>query len=78
MKKIVNYISTSLVLLLVSSVITAQDVEFKAANFKDKKDEFKAAETSLKKGEEYLQLGNTAIYEIKDPGNNFKAALIVA
>jgi outer membrane protein OmpA-like peptidoglycan-associated protein/tetratricopeptide (TPR) repeat protein len=76
MKKIVNYISTSLVVLLLSSVIIAQDVEFKAANFKDKKDEFKAAEASLKKGEEFLQLGNTAIYEIKDPGNNFKAALI--
>jgi len=60
--------------LFISNVY-AQDVEFKAGNFKDKKDEFKTALEHFKKGDEFLELGNEAIYTVKSPGNNFKAAL---
>ena len=60
--------------LFISNVY-AQDVEFKAGNFKDKKDEFKSALEHFKKGDEFLELGNEAIYTVKSPGNNFKAAL---
>ena len=53
----------------------AQNVEFKAANFKDKKEELKKALDHIKKGDEFLEVGNEAIYAVLSPGNNFKAAL---
>jgi outer membrane protein OmpA-like peptidoglycan-associated protein/tetratricopeptide (TPR) repeat protein len=73
MKK-VHYIT--LLGILFAMNLLAQDVEFKSANFKDKKDEFKIAEGHYKKGEEYLKIGNAAIYEVRDPGLNFKLAIL--
>ena len=55
--------------------IFAQDVEFKSANFKDKKEEFKVALEHIKKGDEFLELGNEAIYSVQNPRLNFHLAL---
>ena len=57
------------------SNIYAQDVAFKAGNFKDKKDAFKSALAHFEKGDDFLELGNESIYTVKSPGNNFKAAI---
>lgn len=62
-------------LFFIGSVAFAQDVEFKAGNFKENKDEFKVALEHFEKGQEYLAAGNEAIYAVLDPGNNFFAAL---
>jgi len=72
-----NTIKTILFLFVAfsSTMIKAQDVEFKAANFKDKKDDFKVAMEHFKKGDEYLELGNQAIYDVQNPGINFHLAL---
>jgi outer membrane protein OmpA-like peptidoglycan-associated protein/tetratricopeptide (TPR) repeat protein len=65
-----------LLAIFIGNQLLAQDVEFKAGNFKEKKEEFKVAEAQLKKGEEYLAAGNAAVYEVRDPGLNFKLAII--
>jgi outer membrane protein OmpA-like peptidoglycan-associated protein/tetratricopeptide (TPR) repeat protein len=57
------------------SNIYAQDIEFKAGNFKDKKDEFKNALAHFEKGDDFLELGNESIYTVNSPGNNFTAAI---
>lgn len=62
-------------LFFIGSVALAQDVEFKAGNFKEQKDEFKVALGYFEKGQEYLEAGNEAIYAVLDPGNNFHAAI---
>lgn len=62
-------------LFFIGGVSLAQDVEFKAGNFKEQKDEFKAALEHFEKGQEFLKAGNEAIYAVVDPGNNFKAAI---
>ncbi|HLP12852.1 MAG TPA: OmpA family protein [Flavobacteriales bacterium] len=53
----------------------AQSVEFKEANFKDKKEELKKAKEAIKKGDEYLKDGNDLILETKSPGKNFDLAI---
>lgn len=53
----------------------AQDVEFKASNFKDQKDEFKAIEEGLETAEPLFEAGFNAVFNVKDPGLNFKKAL---
>lgn len=53
----------------------AQDVAFKASNFKDDKDKYKVAEEHYEKGIEFLELGNEAIYAVVNPENNFEAAI---
>lgn len=63
-------------LFFIGSITFAQDVEFKAANFKESKDEFKTAFEHFEKGQTYLAAGNEAIYAVVNPGNNFHAALI--
>jgi len=55
--------------------VSAQDVEFKSANFKDDKDGFKNAKEAMDKGDEYFELGNEAVFAVKSPGNNYKLAL---
>lgn len=55
--------------------VSAQDVEFKAANFKDGKEGFKKAKEAIDKGDEYFVLGNEAIFAVKSPGINYKLAL---
>jgi len=53
----------------------AQNVEFKAANFKDDKEGLKKAEEAIKKGDEFLTLGNEAIFQVQSPGFNYQKAL---
>lgn len=53
----------------------AQNVEFKAANFKDDKEGLKKAEDAIKKGDEFLTLGNEAVFLVQSPGFNFQKAL---
>lgn len=52
-----------------------QNVEFKAANFKDDKEGLKNATDAIKKGDEFRTLGMEAIFATKDPGVNFLLAL---
>lgn len=54
----------------------AQDIPFKAGNFKDDKDNFKIALEQYNKGQVFLKSGNEAIYNVVNPENSFKAALI--
>lgn len=62
---------------LVGSVITtyAQNVEFKAANFKDDKEGLKKATDAIKKGDEYFAVANEAIFQVQNPGLNYALAL---
>lgn len=53
----------------------AQNVEFKAANFKEDKEGLKKAEEAIKKGDEFSALGNEAIFQVQSPGFNFQKAL---
>jgi outer membrane protein OmpA-like peptidoglycan-associated protein/tetratricopeptide (TPR) repeat protein len=55
--------------------ISAQNVEFKAANFKDDKDGLKAATDAIKIGDEYFKIANEAVFIIKSPGLNYELAL---
>lgn len=66
----------TLVTILLAATGMAQNVEFKSANFKDDKDGLKAATEAIKKGDEYFELGNTAVFEVKSPGLNYELALI--
>ncbi|MFN5983079.1 MAG: OmpA family protein [Fluviicola sp.] len=61
--------------VLFTSVSFGQNVEFKAANFKDKKEEFKKAEDAISKGNEFFKVGMEAVFNVKDVGLNFKQAL---
>ncbi|MFN3343667.1 MAG: tetratricopeptide repeat protein, partial [Flavobacteriales bacterium] len=63
------------ILLFAASALNAQNVEFKSANFKDKKEEFKAATDGIDKGDDFLKKGNALILETKDPGDNFLLAI---
>jgi outer membrane protein OmpA-like peptidoglycan-associated protein/tetratricopeptide (TPR) repeat protein len=67
-------IITSL-LLVTTFLVSAQNVEFKSSNFKDDKDGFKAATEAIKTGDEYFELGNEAIFQVKSPGLNYDLAL---
>lgn len=60
----------------ITSIGFGQNIEFKAANFKDKKEEFKKAEEAIEKGETFFKLGNEAVFLVQDPGNQFSKALI--
>lgn len=71
MKKII----ISSIAVIFSFLVQAQNVEFKAANFKDDKEGLKKAEDAIKKGDEFLALGNEAIFQVQDPGLNFQKAL---
>ena len=52
-----------------------QEVEFKAANFKDDKDGFKKAKDEMDIGTELYILGNEAVFMVQDPKLNYKKAL---
>lgn len=45
----------------------AQDVEFKAGNFKDDKEGFAKANAAFEKGNEYWELGNAQVFIVKSP-----------
>ncbi|MBL4752107.1 MAG: OmpA family protein [Flavobacteriales bacterium] len=53
----------------------AQNVEFKAANFKDKKDAFNAIIEKMKVAEPILEAANEDIANVRDPHNKFKDVL---
>ena len=55
--------------------VNAQNVDFKAANFKDDKDGLKAATDAIKTGDEYFALANEAFFQVKSPGLNYSLAL---
>lgn len=69
------YTLITAVVTLFCFTVSAQDVEFKAANFKDDKEGFKKAKEAIDKGDEYFVLGNEAIFAVKSPGLNYKLAL---
>ena len=69
-----NTIITGLLLIL-TLWAQGQNVEFKAANFKDDKEGLKKAEDAIKKGDEFLALGKEAIFNVQSPGLNFQKAL---
>ncbi|MGB0934420.1 MAG: OmpA family protein [Lishizhenia sp.] len=73
MKFINNTIYT--ICFLFSFAVFGQNVEFKSANFKEQKEELKAVLEGLKSAEEYFELGLTAVFEVREPGLNFKKAL---
>src|SRR3990172_12498531 len=52
-----------------------KNIEFKASNFKDKKEEFKDAVTNIKAGDEFLEIANEAVVVVKNPGEMFIKAL---
>jgi outer membrane protein OmpA-like peptidoglycan-associated protein len=54
---------------------SAQNVDFKAANFKDDKDGLKKAIENIKKGDGFRDAGNDAVLATKDPGLNFELAI---
>lgn len=64
-----------ILILLVFGGVQAQNIEFKRSNFKDQTDEFKKAKDAIDKGEEYYTVAAEAIFEVRDPGLNFKLAL---
>ncbi|MFQ5335355.1 MAG: hypothetical protein ACE5DN_04710, partial [Flavobacteriales bacterium] len=69
------------VILLICAVfylamcVKGQDVEFKAANFKNDKEGLKQALSSIKAGDADLELGNEAVALVQHPGLHFKKAL---
>jgi outer membrane protein OmpA-like peptidoglycan-associated protein/tetratricopeptide (TPR) repeat protein len=69
-----NILST-LLLIFVSIFAFAQNVEFKSANFKDKKEELKKAQDDIERGDEFWKLGNEAIFNVSDYGLNYKKAV---
>ncbi len=66
---------TIIIATLTLGFAQAQDVEFKASNFKDDKEGFKKATDNIKAGDEFFELANTAIFEVKSPGLNYAKAL---
>lgn len=71
MKRILYTLSLS----IFAVAVTAQNVEFKSANFKDDKDGLNKAIDNIKLGDEALELGNEAIIAVTDPGDYFEQAL---
>lgn len=64
-----------LITLLTGFTVSAQSVDFKAANFKDDKDGLKKATDAIKAGEESFKLANDAVFATQSPGLNYKKAL---
>ena len=61
--------------LMILFVTFGQDVEFKASNFKDNKDEFQKALAAYEKGTEHWLLGNEQVFMVKDPKLHYWKAL---
>lgn len=75
MRKMKNKLYTLLSLILIVGTVSAQNVEFKAGNFKDNKEEFKAATDAMKIADEKLEAANEATYRLNDPGDNYLLAI---
>lgn len=65
----------TLTILAAAPFVFAQNVEFKAANFKEKKEELKKAQDAIDNGDEAWKLGNEAVFNVSDYGLNYKKAL---
>jgi len=57
--------------------LNAQNVDFKAANFKDKKEELKVIIEKLDKAKVILDEANESIAEVRDPGEKFNEVLFL-
>lgn len=66
---------TAALTLFIAFTSLGQNVEFKAANFKDDKEGLKKATDAIKKGDEYLTIANEALFLVQSPGLNFQLAL---
>lgn len=67
-----------LILLLIVNISVlafAQDVEFKSGNFKDDKDAFKVAKEEFELGTEQWLLGNAEVFAVRSPQMFYKKAL---
>jgi outer membrane protein OmpA-like peptidoglycan-associated protein len=71
--KLRYYIGLGAVLL--SMGVAAQNVDFKRSNFKDQADEFKIVKDGIDEADKFFQAGSEAIFDVRDPGLNFKSAL---
>jgi outer membrane protein OmpA-like peptidoglycan-associated protein/tetratricopeptide (TPR) repeat protein len=65
----------TLVLSIIIGSVFAQNIELKASNFKDKKDEFKAIKIRIDVADKYLSMANDAVALVTNPGDNFIKAL---
>jgi len=63
-------------ILFISILTFGQDVAFKAGNFKDKKEEFKKANTELDLGDVLYEEGQTKFFATQRPGDKFIKALM--
>lgn len=57
--------------------LIAQNVDFKTANFKDKKEELKAIVEKMAKADVILEDANESIAKVRDPGDKFKEVLVI-
>lgn len=65
----------TLVVLAFAFNSSAQDVEFKSANFKDNKEGFQTALAAFEKGTEHWLLGNEQVFMVKSPKLHYWKAL---
>ena len=65
----------TIVLVLFSGALLAQDIAFKKSNFKDDKDGYKSAVDNIEKGDEFLELGNQEVLSMTFAGENFSKAI---
>lgn len=75
MKTMKNTLYTTLLLLATTFIGYSQNIDFKAANFKDDKDGLKKATDAIKKGDEFYAIANEAIFQVQSPGLNYALAL---
>jgi outer membrane protein OmpA-like peptidoglycan-associated protein len=74
MKTMKNTLYTTLLLLATTFIGFGQNVDFKAANFKDDKDGLKKATDAIKKGDEFYAIANEAMFQVQSPGLNYALA----
>ena len=69
-----NSIRIIVLFLALSSLVNAQNVEFKASNFKADKEGFKRAEAAIEFGDIYYTKGNELFFGVKELGDNYTIA----
>lgn len=70
-----NNIFLLTIVFCLSYTVSAQNVDFKSANFKEDKEGLKKATDAIKAGDSFFDLGNQAIFDTKEPGLNFYQAI---
>lgn len=75
--KIINYTLFFSLLILTNWGLTqsSENIEFKRKNFKDDVEGFKKAVAQIDQGTPLFEEGSKAVFEIKEPGLNFKKAI---